>query len=448
MEHGEGKKAILECPAGFSIFTDGGFSPVHEETLVRLYPEEIEVLIPGGRILGYRYREILQIDPGEYQLLLTPASGDKFRLSHLGYLYEDFTTTLFHLRSEMLIKDMLMQETIHKKGLGGEYVFMENSGRELQRGPCESRLYKTALVIIPEQNDPIRIPFSEISKIEEVEHQLLITTEEGHKFIFSMMGYQLDPFKKALYEAMAEVERDTRTLITSLVPGIDSHEINRCAHLFREGKAARRSEVETCAPGLWDELEKSLAVSPIAKEYACLKSLSRQDKICIGVKKGLMGDLDREYIWCLFPIYSLDPAQPGNALAMESFSGLENGVSRATYFFRIVGRDIYPTFTDLQELHLETDRFITLINRCLIAINFRREPIYLPEEKLTEPRYIKYRYALHRMPALQMLREHFIGRVNHVSFEQWGQDVHDLLQFNTGARDNRSQWSKGNDRQS
>jgi len=83
------------------------------------------------------------------------------------------------------------------------------------------------------------------------------------------------------------------------------------------------------------------------------------------------------------------------------------------------------------------------INRCMLEINFRREPIYLPDESLKEPRYARYRHAVNRMPSLRTLRRLFIGRVSHRTPEQWREDVTDLLRFNVEATDDDLKWSKG-----
>jgi len=79
----------------------------------------------------------------------------------------------------------------------------------------------------------------------------------------------------------------------------------------------------------------------------------------------------------------------------------------------------------------------------MLDINFRREPIYLPDEKLEEPQYRKYKFAVQRLPGLQTLRHLFIGRVIHASPEQWKQDVMDLLKFNVSTKDDTAKWTKG-----
>jgi len=78
----------------------------------------------------------------------------------------------------------------------------------------------------------------------------------------------------------------------------------------------------------------------------------------------------------------------------------------------------------------------------MLDINFRREPIYLPDERLEEADYIKYKIALQRIPSLQLLRTMYIGRVIHSSPEQWKSDVIELLRFNLTTQDNAIKWKK------
>jgi len=78
----------------------------------------------------------------------------------------------------------------------------------------------------------------------------------------------------------------------------------------------------------------------------------------------------------------------------------------------------------------------------MLTTNFRREPIYLSDEKLIEPQYTRYRFAIQKLSALQTLRRLFIGRVIHSSLEQWKQDVAELLKFNVTTLDDSVRWAK------
>jgi hypothetical protein len=190
---------------------------------------------------------------------------------------------------------------------------------------------------------------------------------------------------------------------------------------------------------LWAEMEQRLTGSEAADEYKFLKSLGQGQDICIGVKRGLKAG-ENDYLWFLVPVYATDASIPGNAVIMEAISA--EGESRATYAFRLVSRKDYSTFKTLTEIQDQMGNFIQTINRALIAINFRREPIYLRDEMLARPIYEKYRYSVARIPELQTLRRLYIGRVIHTTLTQWQADIKDLLAFNVNSDSDGALWGK------
>jgi hypothetical protein len=227
--------------------------------------------------------------------------------------------------------------------------------------------------------------------------------------------------------------------------------LRRVARLMREGKAATKKDLDAISTQIWFQLEKRIESAGIKENYEFLKSISQPEKFAIGIKRGLLGDLTGEYLWMLFPIYSINPAEPGNAIAMEAVNintaELENELEpetsgKATYFFRIASRKDYPKYKNLDELHQVAETLISQINRCMRDINFRREPIYFSEERLSAPQNIKYYFAVQKLPGLRRLRNLFIGRVIHSTPDQWQQDIRDLLKFNISTQDDTIQWKK------
>jgi hypothetical protein len=130
-------------------------------------------------------------------------------------------------------------------------------------------------------------------------------------------------------------------------------------------------------------------------------------------------------VWFLAPIYDVDPSKLGNALVLEAAS--DDASSRATYVFRMMDGDRYRSGLSQEELDSATEAAKRLVNRCLIDVNFRREPIYLGEEQLRGADYERYFYAVKKMPGLRLLRERFLGRVFHTSLEKWKSDLSALI---------------------
>ena len=163
-----------------------------------------------------------------------------------------------------------------------------------------------------------------------------------------------------------------------------------------------------------------------------------EEKLCIGTKRGLMGDLTGDYVWFLVPFWGLPPS-PGNALAMEASTG--EGGGRATYFFRMVDRARYKEAWATPGSDALVDSAIRRVNASMLEVNFRREPIYLSDLRLDEPRYARYRFAAKKLSGLRTLRDLFVGRVVHSSPDQWKEGVTELLKFNAEAPDN-ARWAK------
>jgi len=431
---------IMECPASYSLGDGTGEIAASGEAKIRLSEESISILPKFAESIFSTFRDIVEFSEEDYRINLTLTSRERLTIFNLGYKYEDFIRVFSRLRNEILLKDLLMQETIRKSGVEAEFVYYTENGNEKQRGKCAPKLYETGMVLIPEKGELVRIPYSDISDIKEEDFSLAITTDFGEKLIFSKMGKQFDPFTKSLSDLLNELALKVQTSLKDLLPQANPSIIRRAARFMKEGRAAKRRDIESISPELWKELEKKLLVSGIKEEYNFLKSLAQKEQMCIGLKRGLLGDLTGEYIWFLIPVYSTNPEGPGNAVAMEAIS--DEGGGKATYFFRIVSRKVYPNFKEIEDIHSEIDNFIKRINRCMLAINFRREPIYLPDDKLEEPRYQKYKFAVANIPELKELRQLFIGRVIHSSYEQWKEDTENLLKFNVSTNNDGLKWKK------
>lgn len=432
---------MMECNLSYKLIdvNDQVFES-SDETEASLSEERLRLKAPFGETLSVPYRDILVLSGSDYKIQVTIKSGDKLILYNLGYRYEDFLRELSKHHNAIILKDMLIQEKPKKSDIEGVFSFLDENGEQKYGGACELQIYETAIVIIPEMGEIIRVPHSYIKEISEEDYTLIIETEFGEKIKLSMLGANFNTLKRALTKMMHELISKSQSALKQLLPDANPLIIRKAARVMREGKAARRADIESISHELWKELEKKLTVLGIKEEYEYLKLLSQQDKICIGLKRGLMGDLTGEYIWFLIPIYSTETGKLGNAVAMEATTG--EGGGKATYFFRIVSRKEYPRYADIEELHEDVDDLISTINRCMLEINFRREPIYLQDESLQEPRYARYRYAVERMPALRTLRRLFIGRVSHLSSEQWRKDVMDLLRFNIEADEDDVKWKK------
>jgi hypothetical protein len=123
--------------------------------------------------------------------------------------------------------------------------------------------------------------------------------------------------------------------------------------------------------------------------------------------------------WFFFPVLTKPgTGVPANVIAWEAAS--HSG--RATYFFRMKAENTEEGAGDIVAAAIQR------LNRALVMINFRREPLYLPEESLiTQTRYRHYAIACRRLAVLRDMRVAYIGRAIHTSPETWQKQMDELL---------------------
>jgi len=418
------EKRVLELTAKIILKSQDVVQISDTPAKIILEQENFSIFPENWGTYLFSYREVIDVIPEDYQLKLSLNKGQELIISQLGYQYEDFIRIFIKLRNEMILKDLLFQETLKKSGLEADFLYLDESGLEKQKGKAEFKFYQTSLVILPERGELMKILFSDILGTKTDNFQIEITIEKVGKVIISKLGEKFDLFKETLQSCLNEIVLNVQNFIKGIWPEIDFSILNKISSLIKEGKAIKRGEIETMAPEFWERFEKALTRTEVKEEYEFLKSIGEQEKIYLGFKKGLMGELTGDYLWFFIPIYSQDKSKLGNAIAFETTGEKETG--RATYFFRILGRNEYKT-ADKAQIDNQIDDLISKINLGLLAINFRREPIYLPEEKLEEPDYAKYRFSMAKIPEIKLMRELFIGRVIHRDNEQWQKGVTDLL---------------------
>ncbi len=116
----------------------------------------------------------------------------------------------------------------------------------------------------------------------------------------------------------------TQQNIKELIPEAPAAAINKLAILMKDGRAARRKEIEQQSPDFWGRLTRKIDEVGLTTEYVFLNSLAAKDQVCVGIKRGLMGGLTGTYIWMLFPLINLGTNKLSNIIALEAFNTQDN----------------------------------------------------------------------------------------------------------------------------
>ncbi|HYB07212.1 MAG TPA: hypothetical protein VEB87_03545 [Nitrososphaerales archaeon] len=394
--------------------------------LAEVWSEGLLIMPDSDSSSFIAYTELGKFEAANYRASLTTDSGTVVVLSQLGMNYDQLVKEVTESWGDAMARALLMEEP---------KVFYEAPcylSSQQQSTQCRARIYETALVVLPYNGIPVRFPFSEFVAVTLESYKVRIATRGRGIIELSRLGDNTQFFVEKLREATKSVEAASIETIRTMIPSAGYDELQKLSRLMIEGRAACRPDVEAISPDLWPKLEKCVELSPVADSYSYLAGLAETSLEAVGLRKSK----DQVYVWFMLPL-SGRAASKGNVVALEVTS--EGG--HATYLFRVLPRGTFRTET-YEGFVKEAAVVIHELNEAIIATGFRREPIYLSEDQLNTPQYSKYLYASKHLDSLRHLRERFVGRIIHVTFDQWKADLTDALNFNATATDDSLRWAK------
>ena len=366
----------------------------HEKVTARLFDDRL-VFDSAGFSHALRLGTLLSVKAAGYQVTISTDGGD-IVLSMIGHLYEDFAHKLIRAFNEVIFKQLLMSEEAHFQA-SGQYV--APSG---ETSPAVFRICETALVIMPETHMLVRVPYCMIARVKNEPYRFEVTDKLGRVFVLQKLGWQTDNFLREYDKRISELRAQTRGKLSEIAPADDA-----LADLLMEGMIVPVEDIRTLSPEFEDTLNSRLSSSEIAQEYTYLRTLSGD--MAVGIKRGLMGELTGETIHTLTPVFEK------NIVILESLGES----AAATYVFRM-SADGPPSRDGWLQ-------WLLAFNDSMLAVNYRREPVYLSEEALKAEKYENYRGALHRNEGLRTLRALFIGRAAHSGFEAWKKTIESYM---------------------
>jgi hypothetical protein len=344
----------------------------------------------GGAPIDLAYVDIDDLFDDDYTLRLTDYRGRRFDLSMLGKAYGQVAADVRSRRDELLGHQLLLtgvneQDRYPGKLLGGEAPL-----------PVELRLFEDLLVVVPERGTIWGLPYSFVEDVtwDAELYQVHVRDDEGEEHVFGQLAKRSEEFVGELRRLLEAAGARTQAALAGLVPGAPP----QLGRLMRDGRAVQQREVDALDAALWPKLEAAVVGEALREPYETLKALSPPGEVALGVKQvgGASGAEERPILWFFCPLGT-------RAVAHEVTS--EEG--HATYVYR------------------GDPSTILRLNRALLTLNFRREPIYAPAEEIESGQFQQYRVALRKLDYLRFAREAFLGRAIHN--ERWKAQVDEIL---------------------
>jgi hypothetical protein len=407
---------------------------------------------PEALVVQPRQQATLRIDLadadglelGDHWLRLVLGSGERVEASMLGRRFGELGDSLGASLTVYQARNLLLEEPV-----GGE-AFECEVARDGSQSPSQVRVWATSLSVLPKLGTPYGIPFGEVSgsTFDTDRYAVDLATDRGTVSLLRL-GKLSQPCARLIESRLAGLAQRTAAAVAYLVP-LSSLTGRRLNQLLKDGVPVSRARIDAVAPTIWPALvDAAIPTGKLRQSFESLAALCPPAEIAVGIKEtnarqdqpdeevepdalppeeaaaaadedGTPGDVSPDasgeketpmtgrVVWFAFPITSDDRDRPGNALAVEAVT--RGG--RATYLFRIAPPEVYRKATAEELRQLARERIVS-VSRALVALSFKREPIYLTDQKIRTGPYARYRLALRLSGPLKSSRATFLGRAIH-----------------------------------
>jgi len=422
--------------------------------------ETLTLTPASGAPLALDLGDIDILLPGDYELTLTLYTGKKILLNQFAKIFQNLCHDLLEAYRKRLLQCLLLEDLEEITRFEGS-VRLESPARTFL-SPAEFRLYKSNLAVLPAQATGLQWRLADIDAVSFDEASWTVSVASGdQRLVITKLGKRTEEFRDRLTAAREELVQQGAETVHSLFPFLDPDQLQQAAMLMAEGRAAALAKLRALHPKvdqalaanvvddkLKPYLDALMAHVPAGNYYAGFKLLREdessaekreQEEEASAAEAEAMGEntgdatvlsaateeVEPILHWFFLPLAAQPGAKlPGNLVAWEATS--RSG--RATYFFRLVPPEQAAQLQDASQSAACIDAAIRQLNRAIVLLNFRREPIYLPDDSLLlQPRFRRYAIACRKLPELVRLRSSFLGRAIHTTPATWQKQFESYL---------------------
>jgi hypothetical protein len=348
------------------------------------------VLTPAAGVpVAVDLGDIDRFAPADWDLTLTLYTGRTVALRQFGSTFGRMVEELLAAWRDRTVQCLLLEDLEEIDRFDG----IANGSR------AEIRLYGSNLAVLPLGADPVQMRLADLDSVsfDEATYTVGLDATSG-RVALSKLAKRTDEFRGKLAEALDVLRKRTASVLHGRFAFLDPDRLRQLMVTMPEGRSAEMASLAAIDARLPEALIQ-MAVDEDLKPYFD-ELRGRSGGSWHAGFKFVRPEEDQSaeeelFFWFFLPLEGKD------VVAWEATTG----TGRATYFFR-------------------DQATVEQITRGLGLINFRREPVYLPEESLAQqPRYRRYAIGARKLPDLRVLRGAFLGRAIHSSLEEWVEQV-------------------------
>ena len=357
------------------------------------FDAETAVVTPSGATpIAFDLGDVDRVVPGDWDLQLALYTGRTILLRQFGAAFSDMAREFVAAWRDRTIQCLLLEDL--------EEIARYDAAANAEA--AELRIFRSNLAVLPRAGTPTQWRLAEVDGIrfDEAAYQILLESN-GRRLVLGKLAQKTDEARQHLTEALDALHTESAQALHGIFPFLDPEALRRLQAAMPEGRSAPLTDLASIHARLPEALIAKAVDDPLRPYFDALRGRA-QGPLFAGFKfiRPDQGEEEADdgrpaaFFWFFFPL-------PGNLLAWEATTG----TGRATYFFRHSG-DVPATVRQL--------------TRGLALINFRREPVYLPDHSLEEQsKYRRYAIGARKLPELKALRAAYAGRAIHSSLEDW-----------------------------
>lgn len=374
------------------------------------FDAETGVVTPaGGTPLAFDLGDIDRTAPGEWDLQLALYTGRTLILKQFGAAFGNMAGELLDAWRNRTVQCLLLEDLEEL----GRYNAVANGS------PGELRIFKSNLAFLPQAATPMQWRLAEVDSIAfDNASYSIVLTRGCDRLVFSKLAKKTEEVLGKLQEALTALREHSAVALHGVFPFLSADQLARLQVAMPEGHSASLAELNGIHPKLAEALIERAVDETLKPYFNALQSRATKEPLMAGFKfigadedgaeqtTGEASPQDPQktplFFWFFFPL-------PNDMAAWEATTGS----GRATYFFRTPS----PVAAS-----------IAALTRGLALVNFRREPVYLPDDSLDrQPKFHRYAIGARKLPDLRSLRAAFVGRAIHSSVEEWQAQVEGLV---------------------
>ena len=388
-------------------YSGGSGEPLSQGACQVDFEEETCTVTPAAGIpIAFDLGDVDSLARSDWELALKLYTGNTVALRQFGPAFGRIADELTAAWRDRTVQCLLLEDL--------EEVARSNGAAS--GVPAEIRIYQSNLATLPVDGLPSQWRLADVDAMRFDEAAYNVTLESGgQKLVISKLAKKTGEFVSTLTGTLDALRKKSADALHNTFPFLDPDRLRRLLTVMPEGRSVKLAALGAIHPKLPEALI-GRAVDPRLKPYFDeLRSRAVADSLMAGFKfvrddeepaeepaaeePAAQEEKSPLFFWFFFPLAGK------NVAVWESTMGS----GRATYFFRAA-----PPL----------DAAIASLTRGLALVNFRREPVYLPDDSLEQqPRFHRYAIGARKLPDLRNLRAAFLGRAIHSSVEAWGAQV-------------------------